>query len=130
MHTVHFNHWNNFEHGAAGYGPRAKSWNPAVEIYDNGAGYTLKADLPGVAKEDIAINVNDGLLVLEGERKQPQTADNTYYHSEVIYGSFRRAFKLISDVNADGITAEYNNGVLTINIPKPEETKPKQIQIN
>lgn len=131
MHTARFNPWNplwSANHNQ--YAQHAKNWTPAVELYDNGDGYTLKADLPGVSKEDIAINVNDGFLVLEGERKRPDTADKAYYRSEVTYGSFHRAFKLGNDIKADGITAEFADGVLTITIPKPEAVKPKQIQIN
>lgn len=131
MHTARYNPWNTFfNNNHAYYGQHTKNFNPAVEVYDNGEGYTLKADLPGVAKEDIAINVNDGCLILEGERKKPETGDKSYYRSEVAYGTFRRVFKLATEINADGITAEFNNGVLTVNIPKPEEVKPKQIQIN
>lgn len=106
------------------------AWTPAVELFDNGDGYTLRADLPGVAKDNININVNDGYLVLEGERKKPDTKELNYYKTEVTYGKFKRTFKLASEINADGIKAEFADGVLTINIPKPEEVKPKQIQIN
>lgn len=131
MYTTRFNHCNPF--WISSHTPNAqpaKNWVPAVELYDNGDGYTLKADLPGISKEDIAINVNDGFLTLEGERKCPETADKNFCRSEVIYGSFRRSFKLSHEINAEGITAEFANGVLTITIPKPEEAKPKQIQIN
>lgn len=132
MHTARYNPWNPTAwtpHRANGAQP-AQNWTPAVELFDNGGGYTLKADLPGVAKEDIEINVEDGLLILAGTRKKPELRENTFYRSEVTYGSFRRAFKLATEINADGISAEFSNGVLTINIPKPEEVKPKQIQIN
>lgn len=131
MHSARFNPWNPLWNGQQAHNAQhAKNWAPAVELYDNGDGYTLKADLPGISKDDIAINVNDGFLVLEGERKRPETTDKAFYRSEVTYGSFRRAFKLGNDIKADGITADFANGVLTITIPKPEEVKPKQIQIN
>lgn len=131
MPTARFNPWNPLWNNTfANTAQHAKNWMPAVELYDNGDGYTLKADLPGVFKEDIEINVNDGFLVLEGTRKKPETQDKAFYRSEVTYGTFRRSFKLATEIKADGITAEFTNGVLTITIPKPEEVKPKQIQIN
>lgn len=131
MHTARFNPrnplWNNTcAHGAQ----HAKNWLPAVEITDDGEGYILKADLPGLDKNDIEINVNDGLLVLAGERKRPQPKEKAFYRSEVTYGTFSRTFRLGAEINADGIKAEFNNGVLTITLPKAEEVKPKQIQIN
>lgn len=131
MYTTRLNHYNPFGNGSQAHNAQhAKNWAPAVELYDNGDGYTLKADLPGIAKDDIAINVNDGFLTLEGERKRPETTDKNFYRSEVVYGSFRRTFKLGHEINAEGIAAEFANGVLTITIPKPEVAKPKQIQIN
>lgn len=131
MHTARFNPWNpNWTPRQTGGARPTQAWTPAVELFDNGDGYTLKADLPGVVKNDIEINVEDGFLVLAGERKKPELEDNTFYRSEVAYGCFRRTFKLATEINADGISAEFANGVLTINIPKPEEVKPKQIQIN
>lgn len=131
MHTARFNPWNSLRNGHHAHNVQhTKNLEPAVELYGNDDGYALKVDLPGVSKEDIAINVNDGFLVLEGERKRPDTAGKAFCRSEVTYGSFRRAFKLGNGVKANDITAEFANGVLTIAIPKPEEVKPKQIQIN
>lgn len=131
MHTERFNPWNPLWPNANNHcAQHAKTWTPAVEIYDGGEGYTLKADLPGMDKEDIEINVNDGFLTLSGERKRPETGDKAFYRSEVVYGAFKRTFKLGTEINAEGIKAGFNNGVLTITLPKAEEVKPRQIQIN
>lgn len=111
----------------------AKSWAgvPSVDIYDNDDTIVIKAEMPGLEKEDIAIDVKDGVLTLTGERKADTEVDeNNYYRRERVYGSFKRRFNLPAEVNLEMIKADYTNGVLKIDIPKPEKVKPRKITIH
>lgn len=106
-------------------------WHPAVDIYDNTDDIVIKAELPGVDKNDIAIDVKDRVLTLKGERSvDNETKKESYYRRERSCGKFERAFSLPENVNADGIRADYKDGVLEIHVPKPETRKPKQITIH
>jgi len=109
----------------------AWTWKPAVDIYDEKDHVVLKAELPGVEKKDIEIDVDGRVLILKGKR----TADNevkkeNYYQRERVVGNFVRSFSLHAEVNPDKIKAEFKDGVLTLEIPKPEEHKPKKITIH
>ncbi len=108
-------------------------WSPPVDIFDNDGEIVLKAELPGLKKEDIDINVEDNLLTLRGERKREKEVsdknDKGVFRSERVYGSFSRSFTLPTSVAADKINASYKDGVLTISLPKAEEAKPRQIAI-
>ncbi|MEE9263141.1 MAG: Hsp20/alpha crystallin family protein [Vicinamibacteria bacterium] len=105
-------------------------WSPPVDIFDNDGEIVLKAELPGLKKEDIDINVEDNLLTLRGERKrEKEVNDKGVFRSERVYGSFSRSFTLPTTVTADKINASYKDGVLTISLPKAEEAKPRQIAI-
>ncbi len=106
-------------------------WLPAVDISETEDNILIKADLPGMTKEDIKVVVHDNTLTLKGERKSTQTEDKVnYYRTERISGSFYRSFKLPSMVEASKIKANYTNGVLEIALPKVEEAKPKEISID
>lgn len=107
------------------------SWNPVVDIYEDKDNIILKAELPGVEKDKIAIDVKGRVLTLKGERMADnEVSEDSYYRRERVYGKFERAFTLPAAIDPDKIKAEYKDGVLKVEIPKPEEEKPKQIAIN
>lgn len=107
-----------------------KSWSPEVDIYEEAGKVVIKADLPGIEKKDIAINVEDGILTLKGERKTDEKSDEkNIYRRERFYGSFERAFRLSPNTDADKIEAEFKNGVLHITIPNAVEPAGKEISI-
>ena len=106
-------------------------WNPVVDVYDNDDSIVIKAELPGIDKEGIEIDVKDRVLTLKGERSsESEVKDDNYYRRERSFGKFERAFTLPADVDPDKIKADYKDGVLKIDIPKPEEKKPRQITIH
>lgn len=108
-----------------------ESWNPVVDVYDNDDSIVIKAELPGIDKEGIEIDVKDRVLTLKGERSsESEVKDDNYYRRERSFGKFERAFTLPADVDPDKIKADYKDGVLKIDIPKPEEKKPRQITIH
>jgi HSP20 family protein len=104
---------------------------PAVDITETENGYTIKADLPGLAKEDIKVSVEDGVLLLSGEKKQEveKKEKNGYYHFERSCGSFCRSFTLPTHVDGKNIDAKYANGVLEVHLKKTAESKPKAIEV-
>jgi len=107
-----------------------RNWNPVVDVYDNDDNFVIKAELPGIDKEDIEIDVKDRVLTLKGERSsENEVKEDNYYRRERSFGKFERAFTLPADVDPDKIKADFKDGVLKIDIPKPEEQKPRQITI-
>ena len=106
------------------------AWAPAVDIYENEHELVVKADLPDIDPKDLDIRVENNILSIRGERKfEKQVSEDNYLRVERAYGSFSRSFSLANTVNADGIKADYQNGVLTLVVPKREEAKPKQIKV-
>jgi len=100
-------------------------WYPIVDISENNDEYLLNAELPGLKKDDIHISFTDGVLKLEGERKQEKQEKETDYHRvERAYGKFCRVFQIPTQVQADKISADFKDGVLNIRLPKAEEVKP------
>jgi len=107
------------------------TWAPAVDIYEGENELVVKADLPEVKPEDLDIRVENNILTIRGERKFEKKVDEkNYLRVERAYGSFARSFSLANTVNSEAIKADYKDGVLTLNIPKREEAKPKQIKVN
>lgn len=107
------------------------TWNPAVDVYEESDRFVIKAELPGLDRQDIEVDLNDRVLTLKGERSyENEVKEDGYYRKERAFGKFHRAFTLPANLNADEIKAEFKDGLLTINIPKPEEEKPKQITIH
>ena len=107
------------------------SWAPAVDIYEKDGNIVLKAELPGVDPKDVDIRVENNLLTLRGERKFDNEVQREHYHRvERSYGSFTRSFSLPNVVDTGNIKAEFKEGVLRVTLPKREEARPKQIQIN
>jgi len=112
---------------------RLSKWNryPTVDIYDNDENIVIKAELPGIDKKDIVIDVKDGVLTLKGERSfDNEVKEEKYYCRERTFGKFERVFRLPADVDPEKISADYKDGILKINIPKPEEQQPKQITVH
>jgi HSP20 family protein len=107
------------------------TWAPAVDIYETPNELVVKADLPDVNEKDIDIRVENNLLTIRGERKfESSVSEDNYLRVERTYGSFSRSFTLPNTVNAETIHAEYKNGVLTVNLPKREESKPRQVKVS
>lgn len=107
------------------------SWAPAVDIYETEHELVVKADLPEVDAKDLDIRVENNILTIRGERKfEKKVNEENYLRVERVYGSFSRSFSLANTVNAEAIKADYQNGVLTLTVPKREEAKPKQIKVN
>jgi len=106
-------------------------WNPAVDLYEKDDYFMIKAELPGVDKNHINIDLKDRLLTLSGERTHDKEVnEENYYRRERSYGKFQRTFTLPADVDSDQIKAEFKDGVLQIEIPKPEEKKAKKVTIH
>jgi HSP20 family protein len=106
-------------------------WAPAVDIYETEHDLVLKADLPDVNPQDLDIHVENNILTIRGERKfENKVNEESYLRLERAYGSFSRTFSLANSVKSEAIKADYQNGVLTLSIPKREEAKPKQIKVN
>jgi HSP20 family protein len=107
------------------------SWVPPVDVFESAQHeLVLKAELPGVKKEDIDIKVENNTLTIRGERKRDvETREDGFHRAERAFGSFARSFTLPATVNAEGVKAEYKDGVLTVTLPAREEAKPRQVQI-
>ncbi len=106
-------------------------WRPVVDIYDSEKAIVINAELPGVTKENITLGVKENILTLKGERKsEAEAKKENYYRMERCYGAFERAFTLPSAIDPQKIKANFKDGVLKIEIPKPEEKRPKQVTIN
>ena len=107
------------------------NWKPLVDIYDNDENIVITAELPGTNKEDIKVDVKDRVLTLKGERStENEVKEDSYHRRDRAYGKFERAFTLPIEVDPETIQADYKDGVLKINIPKPKEQKPKQVTIH
>lgn len=110
---------------------RINNWFPETDIYDSGDKLVVKTDLPGLKKEDIDIRIQGNTLFIKGEKKhEDKVKDMGYLKAERFYGSFERALPLKEHVKADDIEAKYQDGVLTVLVPKKEEAVAKQIKIN
>jgi len=107
------------------------NWKPVVDIFDNDDNIVIKAELPGVEKENIIIDLKGRYLTLKGERSsEDRIEEDRYQRQERTYGRFERVFTLPAEVDYEKIKADYKDGVLTIDIPKPEEKKARQITIH
>jgi HSP20 family protein len=105
-------------------------WQPPVDIYEDENSIIIKADLPEIDQHDIEVKIEDSTLILRGERKHEADFRKERYHRiERYYGPFQRSFALPHTVDVTRVKASCDKGVLTVNLPKKEETKPKQIKI-
>jgi len=106
------------------------TWSPAVDIFETEGEIVVKAELPGMDRKDIALNLEKNVLTLRGERRFAKEAkDDNYHRIERSYGAFSRAFSIPATVDEEKINADYKEGVLKIVLPKKEQVKPKQIRI-
>ena len=107
------------------------TWSPAVDIYETESAIVVKAELPGMERKDITLNLENNVLTLRGERRfEKETKEENYHRIERSYGGFSRAFSIPVTVNEEKIQADYKDGVLKILLPKKDQAKPKQIQIS
>ena len=117
--------------GRTGEESNLTPWAPEVDIYETENELVVKADLPDVNPQDLDIRVESNILTIRGERKfDKKVNEDNYLRIERSYGSFSRSFSLTNSVKSEAIKADYQNGVLTLSIPKREEAKPKQIKVN
>ncbi len=107
------------------------SWAPAVDIYETENELVLKADLPEINEKDLDVRIENNTLTVRGERKfDREVKEDNYLRVERAYGSFSRSFSLPNTVDSEKIKADYRNGVLTVEMPKRAESKPKQVRVN
>lgn len=105
-------------------------WVPRVDISETDDAYIIKAEIPGVNKEDVKVTAENGVLTISGERKEEQEDKNKKIHRvERLYGTFIRTFVLPDNVDESKINAEFKDGVLTLTVPKTEKAKPKSIEV-
>jgi HSP20 family protein len=108
----------------------ATEWSPSVDITEDEKEFLVKAELPDVKKEDIKVNVENGVLTITGERKfEKEEKGKKYHRIERAYGNFTRSFTLPEAVKADKVAAEFKDGVLNVRLPKDEAAKPKSIAV-
>jgi HSP20 family protein len=107
-----------------------RPWTPPVDIVENENELVLTADIPGVRMEDIDIKLEDGTLTITGDRQfEAEQKEGGYHRIERAYGKFQRAFSLPESVDAEKVTAAYDNGVLRVTLPKKELAKPRSIKV-
>jgi HSP20 family protein len=105
-------------------------WTPRVNVVEHEDRFEITAEVPGMEKDEIQIEVQDNLLTIRGEKRyEKDEKDRNYHVCERSYGTFQRSFNLPENVKDDNIEAEYNSGVLSINLPKTEPVKPKEIKV-
>ena len=119
-----------FDTPTTGNGSTTRRWIPAIDLVETEDDFVLKADLPGLKEEDVSIEVEENVLTVSGERKaEHEDKREGYVRVERSYGSFRRSLTLPKGVDAEAVTANFDNGVLEVHIPKPEERKPRRVAI-
>jgi len=107
-----------------------QAWTPALDVHEDKDGYTIRVEVPGMKREDIVVSLQDGALVIAGERREEKISEETEVHrQERFYGKFSRALTLPTAVAGDKVKAAYKDGILTVTLPKAEEAKPKQIDV-
>jgi HSP20 family protein len=105
-------------------------WSPALDLYESGDHLVAVVELPGMRKEDIDISLHDGTLAISGERKRESANDEKAQRTERYVGTFRRSISLPTRVDANKVSAMYQDGILKVTLPKAEEAKPKQIRVS
>jgi HSP20 family protein len=115
---------------AGGNGGPVRRWVPAMDLVETDEHFVLRADLPGLAEQDVAIELEDNVLTVSGERKaEHEEKKEGFYRMERAFGQFRRSLTLPDGVDAAAIAATFDKGVLEVRIPKPEERKPRKVAI-
>ncbi|HEX8091899.1 MAG TPA: Hsp20/alpha crystallin family protein [Blastocatellia bacterium] len=116
---------------SSGEGVALSTWTPAVDIYEDESSFIIKLEMPEVNREDVKVNLHENTLSISGERRLENEDKREGYHRvERSYGQFYRSFTLPPNVNPEGINAQFKDGMLRLSIPKKEEAKPKQIEVN
>jgi HSP20 family protein len=111
-------------------GSTLRRWVPSMDLVETEDHFVLRADLPGMGEEDIKIEFEDGTLTVSGERKAEHESKNEgYYRVERAFGSFSRSLTLPKGIDAEAVTANFDRGVLEVRVPKPEQRKPRRIEI-
>jgi HSP20 family protein len=111
-------------------GTTMRRWMPAMDLVETDEHFVLRADLPGLTEDDIKIEFEDGTLTVSGERKaEHETKNEGYYRVERAFGSFSRSLTLPKGIDAEAVSASFDRGVLEVRVPKPEERKPRRIEI-
>lgn len=106
------------------------SWRPAVDIYETDDGVVIQAEIPGVRKQDLTVELKDNLLTLRGKRyAESEIEQDRYLRKERCFGSFYRAFTLQETVSPDKIRAKFRDGVLEVQLPRPEKNAPRQVTV-
>ena len=105
-------------------------WTPALDLYQTNDDVVAVVELPGMRKEEIELSLHDGMLTISGERKDDTAEGDKTGRTERFVGKFRRSISLPTRVDVNKVTANYKDGILTVTLPKAEEVKPKQIQVN
>ena len=114
----------------AGNSGTLRRWMPAMDLVETDDHYVLRADLPGLTEDDIKIEFDDGTLTVSGERKAEHESKNEgYYRVERAFGSFSRSLTLPQGIDPEAVSASFDRGVLAVSIPKPEQRKPRRIEI-
>ena len=123
--------FNNISSDFPGALEKASLFKPNFEVIDTDVAYCLRADLPGMSKKDINIEVSENVLTISGERKSDKSTKNNEHYSELRYGQFSRSFNLPEDIKTESIKASMKDGVLALNIPRMEQVAPdvKKISI-
>lgn len=107
-----------------------RRWIPAMDLVEAGDELVLRADLPGLSEDDVAIEIKDGVLTVSGERRAEHKEEGeSFYRAERAFGSFVRSLSLPEGIDPDKVAANFENGVLEVRIPKPEERKPHRVAI-
>ena len=107
------------------------NWLPAVDIREDGDQFVFTAELPGMTREEVDITIEEKVLTISGERTFDSAEENKNYHRiERSFGTFSRSFSLPHDVDQEKVVAQFDNGLLSITLPKSEETKPRKIEIS
>ncbi|MDO8262737.1 MAG: Hsp20/alpha crystallin family protein [Gallionella sp.] len=106
-------------------------WAPSVDISETDTAYLIKAEIPGVKKEDVKVTIQDGMLTIQGERKQEkEEKDKKFHRIERFYGSFVRSFRVPDDADESAVKAEFKDGMLNVTLAKSEKAKPKAIEVS
>jgi HSP20 family protein len=106
------------------------SWSPLVDVVETDKEFVIKAEIPEVDRDQVKVSINNGLLVISGERKlQKEDESKKYHRIERSYGSFTRSFSLPEQVEAGKVSADFKNGLLTVSLPKTEKALPREVEV-
>jgi len=124
-----FNTFFDTPAAGAGNGGGVRRWVPSMDLVETDDHFVLRADLPGLAEGDVAIELEDNVLTISGERKSEHEEKEGFYRMERSFGQFRRSLTLPDGIDAEKIAATFDKGVLEVRIPKPEARKPRRVAI-